>query len=54
MLAAEELCDDLPNELPSWEKRLEETANDEHLSLEELDALCLEDSSAMFNKIYNG
>lgn len=50
---AEELCDDLPNELPFVVKRLEEIANDEHLSLEELEALCWEDSSAMFNKIYD-
>lgn len=50
---AEELCDNLPNALPFVVKRLEEIANDVHLSLEELDTLCWEDSSAMFNKIYN-
>lgn len=50
---AEELCDDLPNELPFVIKRLEEISNGEHLSLEELDTLCWEDSSSMFNKIYS-
>lgn len=50
---AEELCDDLPNELPFVVKRLAEIVKDEKLSLDELNTLCWEDSSAMFNKIYS-
>ncbi len=50
---AEELCDDLPNELPVVVKRLKEIAKFDYLSLEELSTMCWEDSSAMFNKIYS-
>lgn len=49
---AEELCDDLPNERTYVAKRLKEICEGRHLNIAELEELCWEDSSAMFNEIY--
>ena len=51
---AKELCDDLDNNLRYVALRLKEIQQEYHLTLEELDDLCWEDSTAMFDEIYSG
>ena len=51
---AKELCDDLDNNLHYVAMRLKEIQQEYHLTMEELDDLCWEDSTAMFDEIYTG
>lgn len=51
---AKELCDDLDNNLHYVSIRLKEIQQEYHLTIEELDDLCWEDSTAMFDEIYTG
>ena len=51
---AKALCDDLDNNLHYVSIRLKEIQQEYHLTMEELDDLCWEDSTAMFDEIYTG
>ena len=51
---AKELCDDLDKNLHYVSIRLKEIQQEYHLTIEELDDLCWEDSTAMFDEIYTG
>ena len=51
---AKELCDDLDNNLHYVSIRLKEIQQEYHLTMEELDDLCWENSTAMFDEIYTG
>ena len=49
---AKSLCDDLDNDVEDVARRLEQYAKDNNLTMEEVDDMCWEDSSNMFNEIY--
>ena len=49
---AKSLFDDLDNDVEDVARRLEQYAKDNNLTMEEVDDMCWEDSSNMFNEIY--
>lgn len=49
---AKDLCNDLPNDVEDCANRLERYANDNNLTLDEVEDMCWENSSNMFNEIY--
>lgn len=49
---AKSLCDDLDNDVEDVARRLEQYAKDNNLTMDEVEDMCWEDSSNMFNEIY--
>ena len=49
---AKDLCDDLDNNVEDVARRLEQYAKDNSLTMDEVEDMCWENSSNMFNEIY--
>lgn len=49
---AKDLCNGLDNDVNDVAKRLRRYAKDNHLTMEEVEDMCWENSTNMFNEIY--